>query len=100
MFTSHRAALEHFIRARDLAEQYGADDLSARVQALEGRIDAERELSMWTACIATCRRLLAETSDPSRRGWARTSMSRALCSLGDTAQAMYEVETGRLREVA
>jgi DNA-binding SARP family transcriptional activator/Tfp pilus assembly protein PilF len=93
-FTSHREALEHFVRACEIVDRHSGVDPSDREQALAGRFNAERELSMWTACIATCRRLLAETDDPARRGWARTSISRALCSLGDTPQALYEVETG------
>jgi DNA-binding SARP family transcriptional activator len=93
-FSSHREALEHFERACGLADQHAEADEAARVQALAGRVNAERELSMWTACIATCRRLMATTDDPSWRGWARTSIGRALYSLGDTVQALHEVEEG------
>ena len=93
-FTSHREALEHFVRACELVDRCGGADDAVRVEALTGRVNAERELSMWTACIATCRSLIAQTDDPAHRAWARTSISRALTWLGNTVQARHEVEEG------
>ena len=49
---------------------------------------------MWTSCIVTCRSLIALSNDPARRASARAGISRALYSLGDTAEALAEIEAG------
>ena len=49
---------------------------------------------MWTQCVATCRSLIERSPDLVLRAEARSMISRALRSLGDTGPAMHEAEIG------
>lgn len=92
--SAYREALDHYARAATFAEASGDAAAATRLQILEGRARAERELGLWTQCIASCRSLLAQTTDPVAAAQARSTISRALRSLGDTGPALVEVEIG------
>jgi DNA-binding SARP family transcriptional activator len=94
---AHREALSQYARACDFAERHGDDDAESRdlrIEALEGRAWAERQLGMWLACSATCRTILALSTDPIRRARIRSMICRALRSLGDTQQSLDEAADG------
>ena len=93
--SAHREALDHFIHACDAIER--ADDASeptVRLEALEGRGQAERELAMWPAAIASFRRVLELSDDPLRRARARGVIAYALHHTFDTAAALVESDAG------
>lgn len=92
--SAFREALDHYARAATFAEASGEASASIRLEILEGRARAERELGLWTQCIASCRSLLEQSNDLVTRAGARSTISRALRSLGDTGPALVEAEIG------
>jgi DNA-binding SARP family transcriptional activator len=93
--SANREALNHFSLACQLIED---GDLpvgeSDRLVALEGRGWAERELGIWSACVATFRQVLARTPDPLRRTHAHSVISYALNHTLDMAAAVAEADVG------
>ena len=92
--SAYREALDHYARAASFADRSADISGATRLSILEGRARAERELGLWSQCIATCRSLLAQLDDPVAVARTRSTISRALRSLGDTGPALVEVETG------
>jgi DNA-binding SARP family transcriptional activator len=97
---SHREAMTHFTAACELADSAAADATPAeRIEALEGRGRAERELARWQHSIATYEQVLRLADSPLRRARARSVIAYALQHTGNTPRALAELETG-LRELA
>jgi DNA-binding SARP family transcriptional activator len=95
LLSAHREALEHFTRVCELTDSdtRGAEPRQL-LDALDGRGEAERNLADWQGCIATGRRIIAISNDPSRRARARNVIGRALLQTGDQAGAIEQFESG------
>jgi DNA-binding SARP family transcriptional activator len=92
--SAHREALHHFRSACELIEATGTQvDLERRLDALEGRGRAERELAMWPQAVGTFRRVLGLAEDLNRRTRVRAVLVSALL-FNDPLLSLKEIETG------
>jgi DNA-binding SARP family transcriptional activator len=91
-------ALVHFSRACQLIEaEAGSVGLEPRLDALEGRGRAQRQLAMWSDALSTFRGVLALTDDRARRARVRAMLVSALL-FHDPTRALDEIELG-MREL-
>jgi class 3 adenylate cyclase/tetratricopeptide (TPR) repeat protein len=91
--SAYRESFALFSRACELVAQSDSADPAVELEALEGRAVAERQLGIWTTCIATCRSMLDRCDESNRRARVHSMISRALRQLGETGQALAEAET-------
>ena len=95
LLSAYQSALVQYARACAILEREGEHgDPTTRLDALEGRGNAQRDLAMWLPCIASFRAVLDLTGDPMRRGRAHGAIAYSLQQIGDTDAALAEAEAG------
>jgi len=98
--SSHAEALTHFAKACDLIDaDEGLGDPSTRLQALEGRGQAEADLAMWSQSQLTFRQALNLSDDPIRRAKARGRIAFTHQHRGEMRLVITECEAA-LSELA
>jgi DNA-binding SARP family transcriptional activator/class 3 adenylate cyclase len=97
--SEHSRALTSFNGVCELLEAQGdAADPAIWLEALEGRVNAERALWLWMPLIADAQRLLRLATEPSQRARARSALGFAQQQTGDTTAALSGYEAA-LREL-
>jgi DNA-binding SARP family transcriptional activator/class 3 adenylate cyclase/Tfp pilus assembly protein PilF len=93
--SAHRQAFDHFSRVCGLLERAGdAVDAAVRLEALEGRGYAERELGLWSASATSFRSVLHSSQDPLRRARAYAALGFALHHTDDMEGAIAACDSG------
>jgi DNA-binding SARP family transcriptional activator len=91
--TAYAQALRHFSQACELIEHLQNVSLETRLDALEGRGRAERELYVWPNAVSTFTSILGLTSDTRRRARARSMLVGAMLQF-ETAGVLDRIEEG------
>jgi DNA-binding SARP family transcriptional activator len=92
---SHREALRHFEAACEVIERSVVEvDLTTRIVALEGRGMAQDGMGLWPSCVFTFRAVLDLATEPTTRALARRAVGFALHHMGNTREALAEIEAG------
>jgi predicted ATPase len=91
--SSHNEALAQYAQACTLLSD--TEPPSVRLEALEGRGQAERNLGQWQNCVNTFARVLEQSMDTFQRVRAYGAIGRALAQLGKVADALETYATGQ-----
>lgn len=91
--SSHNEALVQYAQACQLV--IDSDPLSIRLEALEGRGQAERNLGQWQNCITTFEQVLHESTEPVQRARAYGAIGRGQAQLGNIAEALVSYAAGQ-----
>jgi tetratricopeptide (TPR) repeat protein len=98
--SSYREALIHFGKAAELLDRPGATvAIGLRLEVLQGRERAERELARWSESIRTSRQILTLPISAMDRATARGQIAYALLHTGDMS-GVLEQATAATAEVA
>src|SRR5439155_3840093 len=98
--SSHPEALAHFGKACELIQaDAGLADAATRLEALEGRGEAEADLALWSQSLLTFGQALDLADDPARRARAHGRIAFTHQHRGDMPLVIAECEIA-LNELA
>ncbi|HEY1295046.1 MAG TPA: AAA family ATPase [Chloroflexota bacterium] len=93
--SAYADSLAHFARAVEIIERDGSRaDIGMYLEALRGRGGAESQVAKYADSVATFRKVLALSSDPTQRGQARQIIAFSLNHAGAFSEVIEECEAG------
>jgi len=93
--TAYREAAGHFKRASELVETGEIEaDLTARIEVLVGRGEAEQEMGHWAESLKTWEQVLEICSEPLLRARTRSNMAYAHVELGLIDEVAADIQAG------